>query len=48
MKELIAKSKYYKYERQKEKEENEEIKNEVDAEIDDIRKLVNQSAIEKK
>jgi len=48
MKEVIAKSKFYKYERQKEKEENEEIKNEVDAEIDDIRKLVNQSLVEKK
>ncbi|ORX48425.1 Nop14-like protein [Piromyces finnis] len=47
MKELIAKSKYYKYERQKEKEENEEIKNEVDAELEDIKKLVNQSLTEK-
>lgn len=37
MKEVIAKSKYYKYERQKAKEENEEMRNELNLEFDDIR-----------
>ncbi|KAG0235791.1 nucleolar complex protein 14 [Actinomortierella wolfii] len=40
MKEVIAKSKYYKHERQKEKEETEDMRKELDDELDDIRGLL--------
>ncbi|KAL1917482.1 uncharacterized protein VTP21DRAFT_3875 [Calcarisporiella thermophila] len=40
MKEVIAKSKLYKLERQKEKEENEELRKELDDELGDIRDLL--------
>lgn len=40
MKEVIAKSKYYKLERQKLKDENEDLRRELDAEVDDVRSLL--------
>ncbi|KAF9162583.1 nucleolar complex protein 14 [Actinomortierella ambigua] len=40
MKEVIAKSKYYKHERQKEREETEDMRKELDDELDDIRGLL--------
>ncbi|EPZ30988.1 Nucleolar protein 14 domain-containing protein [Rozella allomycis CSF55] len=40
MKELIAKSKMYKYERQKMNDENEDIRENLDEEFDDIHKLL--------
>ncbi|KAI8810102.1 nucleolar protein 14 [Cladochytrium replicatum] len=44
MKELIAKSKQHKYERQKVKEENEDLAREVDEDLSLIRQLVGESA----
>ncbi|KAF3085029.1 nucleolar complex protein 14 [Orbilia oligospora] len=40
MKEVIMKSKYHKYERQKEKEADEDLRDELDAELGDIRALL--------
>ncbi|KAK6342707.1 nucleolar complex protein 14 [Orbilia javanica] len=40
MKEVIMKSKYHKYERQKEKEADEDLREELDAELGDIRALL--------
>ena len=40
MQEVIAKSKFYKHERQKEKEEVDKLVDEVDADLDDIRNLL--------
>ncbi|KAI9019059.1 nucleolar protein 14 [Hyaloraphidium curvatum] len=40
MKEIIAKSKFHKMERQKTKDENEDLRRELDAEVDDVRMLV--------
>ncbi|KAK6504034.1 nucleolar complex protein 14 [Arthrobotrys conoides] len=40
MKEVILKSKYHKYERQKEKEADEDLRDELDAELGDIRALL--------
>jgi nucleolar protein 14 len=40
MKEVMAKSKFHKYERQKQKEEDNDVADELDAQLDDIRSLL--------